>query len=147
VETSCESHPQEKGEMSVKRYEPCEFADHTGMQEYEFGNYIDASDYDSLRAQLEKVEIEKGALQVAYDDLRGKLIGQCGQCNMLERADCYRRQDTAYQRGAREMRERAAAVIENYPTVIQRFILLDVANRVSALPDTLPTGPSESTKV
>jgi hypothetical protein len=89
----------------------------------------------SLRAQLEKVEIEKGALQVAYDDLRGKVLGQCGQCNMLERADCYRRQDTAYQRGAREMRERAAELA--HP--IDECLFDDIMD--------LPTGSSESAKV
>jgi hypothetical protein len=81
------------------------------------------------------VEIEKGALQVAYDDLRGKVLGQCGQCNMLERADCYRRQDTAYQRGAREMRERAAELA--HP--IDECLFDDIMD--------LPTGPLESTKV
>jgi hypothetical protein len=101
--------------MSVKRYVNntlTTFHSYTEGDDYESirasvgESWYRAEDYDSLLAQLEKVEIEKGALQVAYDDLRGKVLGQCGQCNMLERADCYRRQDTAYQRGAREMEKK-----------------------------------------
>jgi hypothetical protein len=117
--------------MSVKRHKVHHLEGNTTVPK----EVVDASDYDSLRAQLEKAEIEKGALQVAYDDLRGKVLGQCGQCNMLERADCYRRQDTAYQRGAREMRERAAELA--HP--IDECLFDDIMD--------LPTGPSESSKV
>lgn len=42
--------------MSVKRYEPVEYSDHLGMRETEHGGYVDFEDYDSLRAQLEKVQ-------------------------------------------------------------------------------------------
>jgi hypothetical protein len=108
----------------------------------------DCTSCHSLRAQLEKVEIERGALQVAYDDLRGKVLGQCGQCNMLERADCYRRQDTAYQRGAREMRERAVKecdviAAEDMARRYRPSLPSYCRDRIRALPDTLPTGPLE----
>jgi hypothetical protein len=101
---------------------------------YSKGCFVKYSDYDSLRAQLEKVEAE------------------------------------AYQRGAREMQERAVEIVGDEPCMpgdpdegmvsvmlahgpidtaraACRATKRSIAEKIRALPDTLPTGPSESTKV
>jgi hypothetical protein len=123
-----ESHPQEKGEMSI-----------FGTDDQIYGY---CPNCEPLRAQLEKVEAELSKWKRPHDDadLEEMRLQAKGNSTSLAAMQAYinaleHHLQHAYQRGAREMRERAAELA--HP--IDECLFDDIMD--------LPTGSSESAKV
>jgi hypothetical protein len=151
--------------MSANRYYGQIFM--TGKGTYtDADNWYSAKDYDSLRAQLEKVEAQCNSLVKERDERSDALrrlsrtpplyvvpgYEDCSGGEILERIrHLESERDTAYQRGAREMRERALKAcgserLEDPQDDSDRGYENAITHCQDAI-ERLPTGPLDRTKV
>lgn len=147
--------------MSVKRYvnnmlttfhSYTEGDDYGSIRASVGESWYRAEDYDALRAQLEKLEFERHDNDAHIAECQTKLANagiQCGATGniVLGIERLLEREKDAYQRGAREMRERAVKecdviAAEDMARRYRPSLPSYCRDRIRALPDTLPTGPS-----